>query len=128
MRRSRMLRAVLSLLSVALAAAALTGCGTGTQSDAVPGGNPEQGKQLIASFGCGSCHTISGVDGANGKVGPALTDFADELTIAGRLSNTPDNAIRWIMHPQEIAPGVIMPDLGVSESQARDIVAYLYGQ
>jgi cytochrome c2 len=34
--------------------------------------------------------------------------------------------IRWIQHPQRLAPGSAMPDLGVSETDARDMAAYLY--
>jgi cytochrome c1 len=33
---------------------------------------------------------------------------------------------RWIQHPQQVAPGNGMPDLGISDIQARDISAYLY--
>ena len=48
------------------------------------------------------------------------------LYLAGVLSNTPDNMVTWIMHPQQIAPGSAMLELGVSERDARDIAAYLY--
>ena len=34
--------------------------------------------------------------------------------------------VTWIMHPQQIAPGSAMLELGVSEHDARDIAAYLY--
>jgi hypothetical protein len=30
------------------------------------------------------------------------------------------------MHPQEVDPRTLMPDLGVPTQQARDIAAYLY--
>jgi cytochrome c1 len=45
--------------------------------------------------------------------------------IAGLLANTPDNMREWILHPQQIKPGDEMPDMGVSEQDARDMVAYL---
>jgi cytochrome c1 len=34
--------------------------------------------------------------------------------------------VTWLRDPQEIVPGNAMPDMGLSEEQARDITAYLY--
>ena len=42
------------------------------------------------------------------------------------LRNTPANLVRWIREPQAVVPGNAMPDMGVSEADARDIAAYLY--
>lgn len=42
--------------------------------------------------------------------------------------NTPGNLMHWIQHPQTVVPGNGMPELGVTEDQARDIAAYLYAQ
>jgi cytochrome c1 len=80
----------------------------------------------MKAFGCGACHTVPGVPGADGRIGPELSGLADHENIAGRLENTPDNLVRWISHPQEVDPGNVMPDLGVPDSAARDIAAYLY--
>jgi cytochrome c2 len=66
--------------------------------------------------------------GANGKVGPDLTDVAERTEIAGKLANDPDAMVRWLMHPQAIAPQGGMPDQGVREQEARDMAAYLYAQ
>jgi cytochrome c len=92
----------------------------------VPGGNVERGRMALQSWGCGSCHTIPGVTGAYGKVGPNLEEVGMHSFIAGHLENTPDNMILWIMKPQEISPGNGMPDTGVTENMARDMAAYLY--
>ncbi len=88
-------------------------------------GNPQRGATLIKQFGCGSCHAVPGVSGADGKVGPPLGGIADRIYVAGMLRNTPDNMARWLMHPQQIVPGNAMPDMGVSTQQARDMAAYL---
>jgi cytochrome c1 len=93
----------------------------------VPHGDPAMGVQLIEQFGCGSCHVIPGVRQAVGTVGPPLTDFGRRGFIAGQLPNNASNLIHWIMDPQEVEPGTAMPDLNVSETQARDIAAYLLG-
>jgi cytochrome c1 len=42
------------------------------------------------------------------------------------LRNTPDNLTRWVRNPQQIVPGNAMPDMGLSEAEARDVTAYLY--
>lgn len=93
---------------------------------AVAGGDPQRGPKLITAFGCGGCHTVPGVRGANGNVGPPLTRFGDRTYIAGMLRNTPANLVRWIRDPQAVVPGNAMPNMGVTEAEARDIAAYLY--
>jgi cytochrome c2 len=92
----------------------------------VPGADPERGRALIHAHGCGACHTVPGVRAAAGKVGPRLDRVLDQVYIAGVLPNTPDNLVSWIAHPKEADPRTAMPDLGVSEDDARDIAAYLY--
>jgi cytochrome c2 len=91
----------------------------------VTGGSPDVGKRLIKQYGCGSCHEIPGVKGADGLVGPPLIKFGRRGFIAGRLANTPDNLIRWLDNPKDVDSLTDMPDLGVSPRQARDIAAYL---
>lgn len=92
----------------------------------VPEGDPERGRQAIADYGCATCHTIPGIDGADGKVGPPLTDFGLRSYIAGNLPNSGDNLTRWISDPQGVEPGTAMPDLGVPRADARDVAAYLF--
>ncbi len=101
------------------------GCGGGAHRS-VPDASASRGKQLIEYYGCGACHRIGGVTGADGHVGPPLTSFADRTTIAGKLPNTLDDLVRWIQHPQRIVPGSDMPELGVPKRGARNIAAYLY--
>ena len=79
-----------------------------------------------AQYGCPACHTIPGVKNANGNVGPPLARIGERTYIAGMLRNTPPNLVRWIREPQAVVPGNAMPDMGVSEADARDIAAYLY--
>ena len=93
---------------------------------ALTGGDAGAGKAAIGKFGCGSCHVIPGVERARGLVGPPLTDFAWRAYIAGRAPNTPRNLEAWIRLPDSVEPGTAMPTLGVSQEEARDIVAYLY--
>jgi len=44
---------------------------------------------------------------------------------AGTLPNTDENLAKWIQHPQAWKPGVLMPDLGLTDPEAQALVAYL---
>ena len=90
------------------------------------GGIPEHGRELSGRYGCGSCHTIPGVRGARGIAGPSLLRFGQRIFIAGQRRNTPQNLIPWLQHPQHIEPNTAMPEMGVTDADARDIAAYLY--
>lgn len=90
------------------------------------GGDPHQGAAVIREFGCGSCHTIPGIRGADGVVGPPLFFFSRRTYIAGEVPNTPENLIAWVKDPPAIERGTAMPRLGLNEQQARDVAAYLY--
>ena len=103
---------------------ALAGCGTAAPPDA--GGDPQRGADALRRYGCGACHRIPGIAGADGDVGPPLAGMARRVYLAGVLANTPDNMVRWIQVPQEIAPQTAMPDMHVTAGDARDIATYLY--
>lgn len=111
-----------------LSAGALTGCigGQATSGFTVAmNGNPQQGRALIVSRGCGSCHTIPGIYTARGVVGPPLYFFGRRTMIAGELPNTPENLVRWLRDPREVEPGTAMPAVGLDQQQAQDVAAYL---
>lgn len=117
---------ILLLFCVWLIAGCASTANAETAVAGVPGGDPARGKQAFVNYGCGACHTIDGLPRARGLVGPPLTNIGSRAYIAGMLSNTPPNLMAWIMHPQQIVPGNAMPELDVSEQDARDITAYLY--
>jgi len=119
------------LLAAAIAALIVVGAVNLTSTDAdqrdlVPGADVDRGRKALVDYGCVTCHTIPGIPGADGKVGPPLTDFAERSVVAGRLPNTTEDAVRWITSPQEVEPGTAMPDTGITREEARDVVAYLY--
>ena len=89
-------------------------------------GSPERGAAVIRDADCGSCHTIPGIRGARGTVGPPLYFMARRTYIAGRVPNQPENLMRWIKEPQAIDPLTAMPDLNLDDQQVRDAAAYLY--
>lgn len=89
-------------------------------------GDPERGRTLLRSHGCGTCHVVPGVRGANGRVGPPLGRIARRAYLGGVLPNSPDNMARWIRSPQAVDPLTAMPDMGIDAADAADITAYLY--
>jgi len=106
----------------------LAGCGGQAQrmAAALTGGDPSRGRSALRAHGCGSCHDIPGVRGAQATVGPPLSRLARRQYLAGLLPNTPPNLLLWVQHPQRVLPGNAMPDLPVPDSDARDMAAYLY--
>lgn len=121
----RLSKALIAVLAAIFAA----GCGGGDLAKpppAVPDGNPQHGAVALGEYGCGACHTIPGVTGADATVGPPLTRWSQRAYIAGAMPNTADNLVDWITDPQAIEPGTAMPDVGVPPSVARDMAAYLF--
>jgi cytochrome c2 len=106
---------------------ALIGSAASAQENIPPltAGSPSHGAALIAEKGCGACHMIPGIAGANGLVGPPLTLMGRRIFVAGLLRNTPQNLAAWVLEPQRFVPGNAMPSTGLTESEALDVAAYL---
>lgn len=129
--RSTQSRAVLGTAAALLLALGACHGGLGEaerahQAAAITGGNPARGRALIRAYGCETCHTIPGVAGADGLVGPPLAGIAKRSYIAGVLPNAPANLIRWIQDPKAVDSLTAMPNMHVTANDARDIAAYLY--
>ena len=92
----------------------------------ITGGDPARAVAHIRKYGCGSCHSIPGIDGARAVVGPSLDRLGSRSYIAGHLPNDPPTLIRWIRHPHSFGQQTAMPEMGVGEQEARNIAAYLY--
>jgi cytochrome c len=90
------------------------------------GGDAQLGKAVFSRHGCGACHAIQGLDGADGEVGPALDKIAVRGFLAGSEPNDPQHMIAWVQHPQALEPGVGMPEMGLTDAEARNVAAYLY--
>ena len=95
---------------------------------ALTGGDAWRAPPLLRRYGCAGCHDIPGIPGADGLVGPPLGNLRQRVLIGGTLPNTADNLVKWIVAPTTIHPASAMPNTGISEAEARDIAAYLYGQ
>lgn len=97
----------------------------------------QAGATVIQQRGCGGCHTIPGIAGAQGNIGPDLGPNGDIPPVSGRNpiatypngavpNNSPDDLAAWIMDPQSLKPGTGMPTLGLSADDAAAAAAYLY--
>ena len=117
------------LILVSVAGLSLLGCGDDehfAKAAELTGGDPHRGEAAIRTHGCSSCHTIPGVDGADALVGPSLDHIASRGYIGGVLPNNPDNLVRWLLDPPAVDPRTAMPNVRLSEQDARDIAGYLY--
>jgi cytochrome c oxidase subunit 2 len=89
------------------------------------GSDAAQGSELFQQLTCGNCHTIAG-SSSQGRIGPDLTHIGGRLTLAaGRFQNTPANLGRWLANPQAIKPDSHMPNFQLTDSQVRQLTAYL---
>jgi cytochrome c2 len=117
---------VLVVPVLAVAVTALTACNAAAPTAAaMTGGDAARGPAALRAYGCATCHTIPGVEGAAGSVGPSLAQIARRSYVAG-APNAPEHLVRWLQHPRRVRPGTPMPEMGVSERDARDMAAYLY--
>ena len=87
-------------------------------------GEAAQGQTLFTSKGCGGCHTIQGV--SQGQVGPNLTHLYSRETFAGSMFDlTTANLRRWLQDPPAVKPGSKMPNLGLSDDEIAQLIAYM---
>ncbi len=113
--------------STAVAGAAATPVATTGPSTAAPttASGQQPGQQAMVMFNCGSCHTIPGVQGANGTSAPSLAGYGSMPQILGQVPNTAQNTAAFIQNPQQVVPGATMPNLNVPAPAAQNMAAYL---
>ena len=118
-------RAALLGLACALCGSLSSGCQR--LSASVPGLDPTaaRGIALAHHYGCASCHEIPAAK-VTGYVGPSLRGVQRRAYLAGALPNTPEQMVEWIRFPDRARPGTLMPNLRVSDADARALAAFLY--
>jgi cytochrome c oxidase subunit II len=85
----------------------------------------KRGQNIFLNGTCVMCHTISGTS-ANATVGPNLTHIASRKFIgAASFENTPATLRAWILNPQHLKPGVLMPQQTLRGEDVEALVAYL---
>lgn len=93
-------------------------------ASAVTAGNADRGSRLVEVHGCAACHEIPGIAGADGSLGPPLGGPGRQRH--GRVQGQPEGLIQWIVEPTAHSPFTLMPAIGASEAEARDMAAYLH--
>ena len=84
-----------------------------------------RGQEVFLSNTCVNCHVISGT-AATGRLGPDLTHLASRRTLgAGILPNNLGNLGGWVVDPQHIKPGNLMPASTLSGTDLQALLAYL---
>jgi cytochrome c oxidase subunit 2 len=74
---------------------------------------------------CVGCHSIRGTD-ASATVGPDLTHLARRETVAaGVIDNTRTSMATWILDPQEVKEGSVMPPTDLTAQELNDLLDYL---
>lgn len=86
-----------------------------------------RGLAAIERAGCGACHEIPGLAWPKGRLGPSLAEFDDVGLIAGALPNEFETLARFVRDAPSLKPGTAMPAMPLTEAEARDVAAYLYG-
>lgn len=88
----------------------------------------QEGKDLFEANNCMTCHATGDSEdytAGTAPTGPDLTNFGDRTRVAGTLLPTEENLVGWITKPDELKPGTLMPNLGVSDEDAEKIAKYL---
>ncbi|MBV9461697.1 MAG: c-type cytochrome [Bradyrhizobium sp.] len=94
----------------------------------ITGGEPNRAPEIMRRYGCGGCHTIPGIPGADGVTGPPLSGLIHRVYVGGVATNSPEHLVQWIVEPKTLAPRSAMPATGISQAEARDVAAYLYAR
>jgi cytochrome c oxidase subunit 2 len=86
-----------------------------------------RGLQIVSTGSCAMCHTIRGTQAA-GRPGPDLTHIASRQSIAaGTVPMSRGNLQGWIVQPQALKPGTMMPPTVLSPADADAVSRYLAG-
>ena len=101
-----------------------------TPQDTPTSGDAARGAELFSERQCIGCHAVRGLEGSGARTGPDLTYFAQRRKFAGYMidndiNESAENVSAWLRDPQAIKPGAQMPDLGLSDADVADLVAYL---
>jgi cytochrome c oxidase subunit II len=84
-----------------------------------------RGQQVFFSAACVYCHTIRGTP-ATGVLGPDLTHLASRRTLAAAvIENNRGNLAGWIVDPQNVKPGNLMPPTPLDAADLQALLAYL---
>jgi cytochrome c oxidase subunit II len=83
------------------------------------------GRATFLGESCVNCHRVRGT-AARGSYGPDLTHLMSRKTLAsGLVPNDPEDLRRWVLDPQSVKQGCLMPAFGLGAEKRERIVDYL---
>jgi cytochrome c oxidase subunit 2 len=89
-----------------------------------PSGDAAEGKGIYTRSACVGCHTVRGVSA--GALGPDLTHFGSRALFgAGLWPTSVDNVAAWLKDPPALKPGSRMPNLHLTDAEAKALAVYL---
>jgi len=95
----------------------------------VPGAeNIARGKRLVIEHGCLGCHPYRG---RGGTLGPEITHVGDKTVHDFDFTHVhgEHSVLGWMTahfeSPESVVPGTLMPDMGLSTEDSRDLAAYM---
>ena len=107
-------------------------------TDEALSGTARKGQDIFMSSGaCLACHTIEGVPGAMGVIGPNLTGLGNKQTFAsGIMDLNRENLRRWLKNPNDVKPGNRMSEqapiyqtadgnINLTEKEVSALIEYL---
>jgi len=89
-------------------------------------GNPEKGKELVASLGCFGCHQVASYPSDTPRTVDSLRHEHGPNLIGLGSKTTKQWIYHWIKNPTSYHPDTVMPDLRLSDQEAADIAAFLH--
>ena len=97
------------------------------------GADPVRGRQVFLTKGCTGCHTVAGIPGAAGTLGPPLTSIAATAGVRHSGQSADTYLRESIVHPNAyVVPGFPspspMPPGLVAGRDLDDLVAFLLTQ
>ncbi len=86
-----------------------------------------RGQVVFNREACAGCHAVRGTP-ATATIGPDLSDIGARTTLGSlALPNNSANLARWIIEPEKVKPGNLMPPTALSPDDLAAVVAYLEG-
>jgi cytochrome c oxidase subunit 2 len=79
------------------------------------------GEEIFANK-CLQCHAVSS---ENKGLFPNLDNFANRTTLAGFRPNNEEWLRKWLIDPQAVKPGNMMPNVGLTDNEVTELVNYL---
>ena len=66
------------------------------------------------------------IDRSSVDLGPDLTHIASRMTIAGAtLKENGGNLAGWVLDPQHVKPGALMPEMNIDSQDLQALLVYL---